>query len=252
MTAELYTIILYCWIGLAIVLFPVLLRFTAPYGRHTTTSWGPVINNRFGWIIMELPVIIVFSLFFFLGTAEKSVVSWVIYGLFMLHYINRIFIFPMQLRGKNKKIPLVIVLFAIFFNVFNGFFNGYWFGYLSPAYEVSWLWDVRFIIGILLFFGGMYINVHADQLLIALRKGGKTGYYIPRGWLFKWISSPNLFGEIIEWTGWAILAWCLPSFSFALWTAANLIPRALDHHRWYHNYFDDYPANRKAVFPYVL
>ncbi|PLX08095.1 MAG: hypothetical protein C0598_12580 [Marinilabiliales bacterium] len=98
----------------------------------------------------------------------------------------------------------------------------------------------------------MYINIKADNKLLSLRSGGKKGYFIPRGWLFNYISSPNLFGEIIEWTGWAIMCWCLPSFSFAIWTFANLVPRALDHHRWYKRRFENYPEKRKAVFPYVM
>ena len=252
MTSNLYSYLLYGWMGLALVLFPILLFITAPYGRHTSNRWGPMINNRFGWILMEFPVVLVFSLLFFLGDAPKSAPSYVIYGLFTLHYVNRVFIFPVQLRGKNKQMPLVIALMAIVFNLGNGFFNGYWFGYLSPAYSMDWFTDWRFLLGILLFAVGMAINISSDQKLIALRKGGKTGYYIPYGGLFRYVSSPNLFGEILEWIGWALLCWCLPAFSFALWTMANLIPRALDHHRWYHRNFENYPAERKAVIPGLL
>jgi 3-oxo-5-alpha-steroid 4-dehydrogenase 1 len=252
LSEELYFTLLYIWIALAIFMFPVLLRFTAPYGRHSSDKWGPMINNRLAWILMELPVIIVFTLFFFLGNGLKSAPLYLMYSLFILHYINRIFIFPLQLKGKNKKMPLAVALMAIFFNLINGFMNGYWFGYLAPKYEISWLYSWPFIAGILLFFGGMYINIHADQLLIALRERKENTYYIPKGWLFQYVSSPNLLGEIIEWTGWALLCWCMPAFSFALWTLANLLPRALDHHRWYHQYFQDYPKERKAIFPFVL
>jgi hypothetical protein len=48
------------------------------------------------------------------------------------------------------------------------------------------------------------------------------------------------------------MAWNLPAFSFALWTAVNLIPRALDHHRWYLKTFPDYPKERKAVIPFLV
>lgn len=249
---ELYFNLLYIWMGIAIVTVPFLLKITVPYGRHTTNTWGPMINNRFGWFIMEAPVIVVFSWLFFTGDAEKTLPSYIFYGLFMLHYFNRVFIFPLQMKGKKKQMPLVVALSAIFFNLCNGFFNGYWFGYLSPVYDLSWFLDWRFILGVLLFFTGMAINIRADQRLIALRKGGKTGYYIPYGGLFKYISSPNLFGEIIEWLGWAMMSWCLPAFSFALWTLANLLPRAIDHHRWYKRRFEDYPKERKAVIPFIV
>ena len=75
---------------------------------------------------------------------------------------------------------------------------------------------------------------------------------MPFGGLFKYVSCPNHLGEIIEWIGFAILSWSLPTFAFALWTIANLLPRAIQHHDWYHNHLEDYPKDRKAVFPYLL
>jgi len=35
-------------------------------------------------------------------------------------------------------------------------------------------------------------------------------------------------------------------------TVGNLGPRALYTHRWFKKNFDDYPAERKAVIPYIL
>lgn len=252
MSESLYFNLLYIWMGIAVVIFPVLLKVTVPYGRHTTDSWGPTISSRWGWIIMEIPVIIVFSYLFFTGTAVKSLPVYIFYGLFMMHYINRVFIFPFRIRENGKRMPWAIVLFAFFFNICNGFFNGYYFGYLTPEYSISWLYDWRFILGIILFFTGMYINMSSDQKLLSLRKGGKKGYFIPQGGLFNYVSSPNLFGEIIEWLGWAIMSWTLAAFSFSLWTFSNLVPRAIDHHRWYKRRFDNYPKERKAVIPFFI
>ena len=31
---------------------------------------------------------------------------------------------------------------------------------------------------------------------------------------------------------------------FILWTVANLLPRAISHHRWYQENFPDYPITR--------
>ena len=67
--------------------------------------------------------------------------------------------------------------------------------------------------------------------------------------MYRWISCPNYFGEIIEWIGWAIATWSLAGLAFALWTAANLVPRAYSHHQWYRESFTDYPPERKALVP---
>jgi protein-S-isoprenylcysteine O-methyltransferase Ste14 len=148
--------------------------------------------------------------------------------------------------------PVSVMLMGVSFNLMNGFLIGYWFGYLSPQYSLNWLSDPRFITGTILFVVGFITNICSDQRLINLRKGGRTGYYIPYGGLFRYISCPNFFGEILEWTGYALLTWCLPALSFLLWTIFNLVPRALDHHRWYIKTFPDYPAGRKAILPFIL
>ena len=150
--------------------------------------------------------------------------------------------------------PLFIVLNAILFNFMNAGLNGYFLAELAEpsAYDRTWIMSSTFIVGASLFVAGMVINWRADHLLINLRKPGETGYKIPRGFLFDYISSPNLFGEIIEWTGFAIMAWNLPALTFMVWTFANLVPRAKNHHDWYKNKFLDYPKERKAVFPFLF
>jgi steroid 5-alpha reductase family enzyme len=123
---------------------------------------------------------------------------------------------------------------------------------LPLTYPTTWLVDFRFIFGAVLFFGGWYVNVRADALLSRLKTEGGDEYRVPHGSLYELVSCPNYLGEIVEWTGWAILTWSLAGLSFALYTAANLVPRALSNHRWYQQQFPDYPGRRKAVVPFVL
>lgn len=245
--------IVWGWILAGIILFPLLLKIKAPYGRHASKKWGPQIDNRLGWIIMEFPSLFVFAFLFLSGDAEKGIIKWILFSLWVLHYTNRVFIYPLRTRTSGKKIPLIIVVFAIVFNLVNGSINGYWLGSIASPFGQSWLWDPRFITGMVIFITGFVINQDSDRRLLSLRKNGEPGkYYIPKGGMFRYVSCPNFFGEIVEWTGFAIAAWSLPAFSFALWTFLNLTPRAMDHHRWYKEHFDDYPASRKAVIPFIL
>ena len=103
-----------------------------------------------------------------------------------------------------------------------------------------------------MFIAGMLINITADNYLIRQRKQNGKTYVVPSGALFNYVSCPNFLGEIIEWTGYAIMVWNMPALSFAVWTFANLVPRALDHHKWYKSHFENYPKDRKAVFPGIL
>ncbi len=275
---EHFNILVIAWMGLAVLLFPLLIKVRAPYGRHSSAKWGPSIDNRAGWFIMELPSLVLITVLFLTGNKWEINILWVFFMLWFVHYFNRIFIFPFRTRTKGKKIPVLVVFLALFFNLVNGFLNGYWLGYLAGSSspfeggrgdvkgspfegggpensgqgDVTWLTDPRFIIGLAFFLTGFIINQVSDNHLIHLRNGKKTGYSIPSHPLFRYISCPNFAGEILEWTGFAIMTWCLPALSFAVWTAVNLIPRALHHHRWYKEKFPDYPEKRKAVIPGVL
>ena len=120
------------------------------------------------------------------------------------------------------------------------------------GYPRGWLLDGRFIAGAVVFLTGAAVNVTSDYRVAGLRRQQQGQYVIPRGGAFRFLSSPNLTGEIVEWIGFALMAWSLPGLAFAMWTAANLIPRALWRHRWYCQMFPDYPPFRRAVIPGVL
>jgi len=244
--------IVYSWIAVALVIFPLVLWVVAPYGRHTTTQWGPLINNKLGWVIMESPALFFFAYFFLFGSNHHTFIPWIFFTLWIIHYTNRTLIFPFRLRTRGKKMPVSIVAMAFCFNLVNGFINGYYLGSLSGSYDITWLYDPRFIAGAILFISGLIINWQSDNILIHLRKPGETGYFIPKGGFFNYISCPNHFSEIIEWTGFALMTWSLPALAFATWTLVNLLPRALHHHRWYKQTFPDYPADRKALIPFIL
>jgi len=247
---QIFNLIALGWIALALLLFPVQLFVTAPYGRHAAPGWGPRLPNRLGWFLMEFVSLGTFAGLFLTGTAAKTAPAWIFFAAYAAHYIHRSLIFPWLTHTRGKTIPLAIVLGAVFFNTVNGGLNGYYLGTLG-AYSDRWLADPRFVAGLAIFIAGAAVNISSDYTLIGLRKGA-TDYAIPRGRLFERISCPNHFGEIVQWSGFALMCWNLAALSFAVWTASNLIPRALSHHRWYRARFADYPKLRKAVLPFLL
>jgi 3-oxo-5-alpha-steroid 4-dehydrogenase 1 len=222
-----------------------------PYGRHVKRTWGPMLDHRLAWMIMEIASPLSFALFFLSGKQVKTIVVWLFFYLWIFHYINRSIVFPLRAKMAGKRMPIIVMVSSILFNFVNGYLNGTYLGHLAPTYPTTWFLDIRFATGIIFFVAGMLVNYNADKTLIELREPNNPDYSIPRVGMFRWITCPNYFGEIIEWLGFAIMTWSLPGFAFALWTAANLLPRAVAHHSWYMERFDDYPRDRKAVIPFL-
>jgi protein-S-isoprenylcysteine O-methyltransferase Ste14 len=238
----------------AVLTFVALFFVTAPYGRHESARWGPTIDNRTGWLIMESPSSIVFFACWLAGGHPTDLSSLVFLSLWELHYVHRAFVFPFRMKGAPKRMPALIAALAFLFTSINGYLNGRWLFGLGGAGRVGLAWasDPRFALGVALFLVGFALNQHADWVLLNLRKPGETGYKIPQGGLYRWVSSPNYLGEIVEWSGWALATFSAPGLLFAVWTVANLLPRALSHHRWYQTKFPDYPPERKALLPGLL
>ncbi|CAJ0919556.1 unnamed protein product [Ranitomeya imitator] len=107
------------------------------------------------------------------------------------------------------------------------------------------------VLRMVLFICGMVVNIHSDYILRNLREPGETGYKIPRGGLFEYVSGANFFGEIVEWSGFAIAGWSIPGAAFAVFTFLVLLSRAQQHHQWYIEKFEDYPKSRKIVIPFT-
>jgi 3-oxo-5-alpha-steroid 4-dehydrogenase 1 len=249
---TLYHIVLGTMIGLALITFPVLFRVAAPYGRYTRASFGPTLDRTVAWVLQEMPSALGIVILFLLGNRHGNPVAIAFLALWATHYFHRTFVFPFRLRGDRKRATVMTAGLAVLFNLGNVYINGRWLFTLAPPYPLAWLWDPRFVAGVVLFAVGLAINVQSDTILIHLRRPGDTGYRIPEGGFFRWVSCPNYFGELIEWSGWALATWSLPGLVFALWSAANLVPRAWTHHQWYRKQFPDYPPSRRAVIPFLV
>ena len=239
---------------LAVIVFCALQRITPAYGLTYNAKWGPAINNRLGWVVMESPVFVAMLLMWLLSPRRGEPALIVMTSLFLLHYFQRSFVFPFLIKGKSKM-PLSIILSGVTFNLVNAYMIGGWLFYLNPGpeYPTSWLWSPLFILGTIIFFVGMAINIHSDSIIRNLRKPGDTGHYIPRGGMFRFVTSANYLGELTEWIGFAILTWSPPGVVFAIWTFANLAPRARATHKKYISMFgDEYAAlNRCSIIPFL-
>jgi protein-S-isoprenylcysteine O-methyltransferase Ste14 len=248
---ALFNILLVSWFVLAAVILVALFFIVAPYGRHTRRNWGPEIGDKLGWIVMEAPSPILFATFFVISIKSVTMTAIAFLVLWEAHYIHRAFIYPFSRRAGASGMSVAVVSLGFLFNIGNAYLNGRYLFTLSGGYSNGWLVTPQFICGAALFVAGFIINRTADHDLRNLRKPGESGYKIPDGGLYRWISCPNYFGEIVTWIGWAVATWSLPGLAFAVFTVANLAPRARAHHLWYKRQFADYPSRRKALVPAI-
>lgn len=258
-TPELHYIVTLAVLGFSVFMLSVLLFIDAPYGRrdneHRNKLWGPTVPARPGWVILELPVFAGFAIFFFVGDNWRMPAPMVLASLFLGHYFHRTFIYPLLIikPKKGEGFRLGVLLAGMPLNTANGFINGWFISqYGDHLYQESWLFDPRFIAGIVIFFIGFFLAKQSDRILSKLRKPGETDYKIPYGGGFSLVSNPHYLGELTQWCGFALACWSLPGLAYAVMTLSNLLPRALSNHRWYKEHFDDYPKERKALIPYVI
>lgn len=249
-TPEIHRLVTWILIGLAVVTLISTSVMTAPYGRHTSKSWGPSLPSRWGWVLMETPAVVVFCWIYMQGQHRFETVPLILLGLWQFHYVQRTYVFPFRTRSE-KRMPVFVCAMGALFQLINAYINARWISHWG-SYDPQWITDWRLWLGAGMFLAGWAINFKADAMLIALREPGESGYKIPRGWLYEYVSCPNYLGEILEWTGWAVATWSLPGLAFALYTAANIGPRARSNHRWYQATFEDYPPERKALIPFLF
>jgi 3-oxo-5-alpha-steroid 4-dehydrogenase 1 len=260
MSAEVYRYILigsFVYAGLILV---GAFMSKAPYGKLGSERGGFNLSPRLGWFLMELPATLSFVWFYIHGQNAGELLPMIFLGIWLVHYGNRGFFFPMLMRvarGTKGTFSIIVVVSGWLVTSLHGYLNAVFIGHLSTHLTPEWLSDPRFIIGIAIYVCGFLLNVHSDAIIRNLRskeevERGDKVYRIPEGGLFKYVTNPSYFTELMSFTGFAIATWSLGAVFVLVVSAANLIPRAFQVHRWYNDKFDDYPKERKVLVPFVL
>ncbi|MBC7171245.1 MAG: 3-oxo-5-alpha-steroid 4-dehydrogenase, partial [Polyangiaceae bacterium] len=246
----------------AIVLITAIaaLFVTTPSGHFADSRFGIALDPRLGWFLMELPAPVAFFVAYFRGPNRFEWFPLFTLFVFTCHYANRGFVMPARMRvpkGQRSSFGLAVVLVGWLVTSLHGYLNATWVTTFHPEPGVSWFTDPRFLIGVMMYYAGFFGNLHADHVLRCLRtkdevRRGERVYRIPEGGLFRYVTNASYLTELVLWAGFAIFTWSLPGlFIFAI-SAANLIPRAIQTHRWYHEKFPDYPKDRRVLIPFVF
>jgi 3-oxo-5-alpha-steroid 4-dehydrogenase 1 len=202
---------------------------------------------------MESPVFIAMCILWLCSDRALEAGPLALFILFQSHYLQRSFVFPLLIRGRSQM-PLGIVLMGMVFNTLNALMQGGWIFYVSPAgYYDGWFARPYIWVGGALFIAGMVINLRSDRIIRHLRRPGDTRHYIPCGGMFRYVSSANYFGELLEWIGFAVASWSWAGAVFVVWTFANLAPRSASLYKRYEQEFGEEftSLHRKRILPFI-
>jgi 3-oxo-5-alpha-steroid 4-dehydrogenase 1 len=260
MSADVYRYVLIGSFAYAAAILAGALFAKAPYGKLGSERRGVNLSPRLGWFLMELPATLSFLWFYLHGRNAGELVPMIFLGVWLVHYGNRGFVFPFLMRvakGSRGTFSLVVVTSGWLVTTLHGYLNAVFIAHLSDHMTPDWLSDPRFILGIAVYICGFTLNIHSDAIIRNLRsreevERGEKVYRIPQGGLFRYVTNPSYFSELLSFTGFAIATWSLGAVFVLLVSAANLIPRAFQVHSWYREKFPDYPPERKVLIPYLL
>ncbi|KAM6916175.1 3-oxo-5-alpha-steroid 4-dehydrogenase 2b isoform 3-T3 [Xenentodon cancila] len=211
------------------------------YGRHMTlSSEARTVPARLAWFLQEMPALLMPLLLMLPLHTSSSLGKHLLLRTFCLHYFQR-----------GQPFPLGVMVAAAFFCLLNGFLQGHYLLHCAQ-FDDEWFAGYRYNIGLMIFYIGMAINIHSDYILRNLRKTKEIVYRIPKGGLFEFVSGANYLGEIVEWFGYAVATWSLPTLSFSVFSLCFIGPRAHYHHRFYQEKFEEYPKFRKALIPFIF
>ena len=114
---------------------------------------------------------------------------------------------------------------------------------------------LRFGIGTVIFAWASYHQHQCHRILAQLRgsESANSGYLLPNGDWFEFVSSPHYLAEVIVYLSLLLVVMSDPVWWLVVgFVMGNLTYTALGTHRWYKRKFEHYPKSRTAIFPGVL
>ncbi len=192
--------------------------------------------------------------------AKNVHMKYLFIALWSLHFMRRT-LEVLFVHQYNRRMPIIESVGAPVYYWFFAFWIA-WSLRSGSGYEQSFLALV--ILGSLLFLLGEIGNCICHIQLRNFRNekrasfiSSRSRHVIPHGLLFNCVSCPHYFFEILTWTGFFLATWTLAALLFLLATIVTLIVYASKKHKAYLQEFDGkdgtqtYPANRKALIPFI-
>ncbi|KAI0775265.1 3-oxo-5-alpha-steroid 4-dehydrogenase-domain-containing protein [Trametes elegans] len=223
-------------------------------------GWRTVFFIEYAGPLIIHPLIYHFPRVFYGGPVQHSVLQKYVYAAVLLHFLKRELETAFVHRFSHGTMPFRNVFKnSAYYHILSGVVLAY--SVYSPTFAANspyirgtirenpnFLWSC---LAVWLF--SELSNLSAHVTLRNLRPAGTTKRAIPHGYGFSLVSCPNYFFETLGWTVIAVMTGSYAAWLFLVVSTYQMTVWALKKHRNYKKEFGkEYPANRKAIFPFIL
>jgi hypothetical protein len=229
-----------------IITFRSLFPYGKTYTRGTSVLKVEVLDRLAIMIVTVSPLLLFLYAQLYFPNGNLLNIGTLCY---VCHFIHRSLIYPWFRSSFSKKWPLESVIYYTVSNLVSSTiaFHGIIFG----AGQIHIAFQILAAVG---FFGCAVVAGLHDYKLCALRKSGDTGYQVPHGLLFQWISGPHYLFELLEWCFFVpFLEYGFPMATFGVLFMVNLTGRAEAVHDAYTKrlFKNKYPEDRTSYIPFI-
>jgi len=181
--------------------------------------------------------------------AAASLTQKLAAGYWTLHFAKRLLETLLVHRFSRATMPVHNLLRNVAYYGLCGVFVSWFVNH--PLYTAPALGQTLGCLGAALAMQALNLKCHLD--LAALRAGGRTGYQVPRGWMFDLVCCPNYTTEILGWALFTAAAQTAAAGIFTAVGAGTMAVWARQKYRRLRSTFSDaeYPR-RKVLLPLVF
>ena len=202
------------------------------------------ISTRTGMVILYSAPLIALVISALPYLSNPTTIQILVFASVFTHFAKRV-LESLFLHKYSGPVGIFTTLMIASFYSFAAFLIGYL--NRTPLQTM----DAWSYLGIVLFAVGIIGNFNQHKALADLRKDSME-YKIPHGGLFEYVVCPHYLFEIIAWTGIFLLSRHLGAFLVLAFIIAYLSARSLRTLAWYRERFNNFPTDRKGIFPFVL
>merc|ERR1712070_1029390 len=106
------------------------------------------------------------------GSAPSQLTSYILAAIWIRHYGNRGWYFPLNMRvakGATSSFNVVVSSIGAIFTGLHGHLNARMFRALGAHYTAEWLSDPRFVFGFIVYEFGFWVTIHSEYVMRNLR-----------------------------------------------------------------------------------